>query len=183
MSHMIVATTGMHIISCDAMGAEKPRGAAFDANGYLNTEECMEVNMGSNVLRDTNGVFKVEGKDQVLLEIDPTPQMLLTMDVYDPKGIHVAKVIRNKFAFDYKDRYRMIAKPLSLMLVDREHNVVLIEASLTDTNNKKIQVMQGNFYSSKGHLIEINARCWRVMGTTVGGTVFDCHGGAIFIGR
>lgn len=140
----------------------------------------MEVNMGSNVIRNTNGVLKVEGKDQVLLEIDTNAHILLTMDVYDPKGIHVAKVIRNNFAFDYKDRYRMIAKPSSLMLVDKEHNTVLIEASLLDNN--RIQVMQGNFCSSKGHLIEITPRCWRVMGSTVSGTVFDSHGGAVVIG-
>lgn len=142
----------------------------------------MEINMGSNVLRDTNGVLNVEGKDQVLFEIDPHPQLLLTMDVYDMKGINVAKVVRNKFSFDYKDRYRMIAKPSSLMLIDREHNTVLLEASVLDTNNKKVQVLRGNFYSSKGHPIEITPRCWRVMGTTIGGTTFDCHGGAVYIG-
>lgn len=143
----------------------------------------MEVSMGSNVIRDTNGVIKVEGKDQLLLELENNTRILLTMDVYDPKGIHVAKVIRNVFSFDYKDRYRLIAKPSSLMLIDREHNTVLIEVSVTDVLNKKIQVLQGNFYSHKAHPIEITPRCWRVMGTTIAGTTFDCHGGAIILGK
>ncbi len=142
----------------------------------------MEVGMGSNVIRDTNGVFKIEGKDQILLELDKAG-LLLTMDVYDPKGIQVAKVIRNVFSFDYKDRYRMIAKPSSLMLVDREHNIVLIEVAFVDVLNKKVQVLQGNFYSHKAHPIEITPRCWRVMGTAVSGTTFDCHGGAIILGK
>lgn len=143
----------------------------------------MEVSMGSNIIRNTNGILKIEGKDQILLEIDRNSHILLTMDVYDAREIHVAKVIRNRFAFDYKDRYRMIVKPSSLMLVNIEHNIVLIEASVIDVMNKKIEVTRGTFYSWKAHLIEINPRCWRVMGTTIGGTVFDSHGGAIIIGR
>ncbi len=143
----------------------------------------MEVNMGSNVIRNTNGVFKIEGKDQLLLELDQTSKILLTMDVYDPKGIHVAKVIRNTFSFDYKDRYRIFVKPSAVMVVDREHNIVLFEASVVDVNNKIVQVFQGNFYSYKAHIIEITPRCWRVLGTTTAGTVFDCHGGAIIIGK
>ncbi|MCL4540188.1 MAG: hypothetical protein M1378_11440 [Bacteroidetes bacterium] len=143
----------------------------------------MEVNIGSNVVRDTNGVIKIEGKDQILLEIDQDSHILLTFDIYDTKGIQVAKVVRNQFSFDYKDRYRMIAKPTSLMLVDRQHNTVLIEASILDIPNKKIQVNQGTFYSSKAHLVEFTQRYWRVMGSTIGGTTFDCHGGAIIIGN
>jgi hypothetical protein len=140
----------------------------------------MEFNMGSNTIRNTNGVIKVEGKDQILLELGPNSQLLLTMDIYDAKGIHVAKVIRNQFSFDYKDRYRLNAKPLSIVLTETEHNTVLMEASVPD--KEKIQVVQGAFYSSKAHLIEINRRCWRVMGATISGMVFDSHGGAIVIG-
>lgn len=140
----------------------------------------MEFSMGSNVIRNTNGVIKIEGKDQILLELGEGPQLLLTMDIYDTKGIHVAKVIRNKFAFDYKDKYRITAKPSSLALVEREHNTVLIEATVLD--KEKIEVIQGTFYSVKGHLIEITRRFWRVMGTTTSGMTFDSHGGAIVIG-
>ena len=107
----------------------------------------MEVNMGSNVIRNTNGVFKIEGKDQLLLELDQTSKILLTMDVYDPKGIHVAKVIRNTFSFDYKDRYRIFVKPSAVMVVDREHNIVLFEASVVDVNNKIVQVFQERLLS------------------------------------
>ncbi len=61
----------------------------------------MEVTMGSNVIRNTNGIFKIEGKDQIYLELDQNSQLLLTMDVYDTKGIQVAKLIRNLFSFDH----------------------------------------------------------------------------------
>ncbi len=143
----------------------------------------MEVSMGSNVIRNTNGVLKVEGKDQILLEIENNSRLLLTMDIYDAKEIHIAKIIRNNFAFDYKDRYKLIAKPSSLILVNRDHNSVLIEASIQDFMNKKLEVVRGTFYSWKAHLVEITPRYWRIMGTTIGGTVFDCHGGAIIVGK
>ncbi len=140
----------------------------------------MEFNMGSNTIRNTNGVIKAEGKDQILLELGPNSELLLTMDIYDTNGVHVAKVIRNVFAFDYKDRYRITAKPTSLVLIEKEHKTVVLEATVTDRD--KIQVIQGAFYSSKGHLIEINRRCWKVMGSTISGMVFDSHGGAITLG-
>ncbi len=143
----------------------------------------MEVTMGSNVIRNTNGIFKIEGKDQIYLELDQNSQLLLTMDVYDTKGIQVAKLIRNLFSFDHKDRYRLIAKPSALMLIDREHNTVLFEVSVTDFDNHRVQVLQGNFYSHKAHPVEITPRCWRVLGTTTAGTTFDCHGDAIIIGK
>ena len=140
----------------------------------------MEFSMGSNTIRNTNGVIKAEGKDQVLLEIGTDLQVLLTMDIYDAKGTHVAKVIRNTFAFDYKDRFRLTLKPRTVLLVNRELGTVLIEAALLDKD--KVQVIQGSFYSCKGHLVEITPRCWRVMGDTISGTIFDSHGGAVVIG-
>jgi len=43
----------------------------------------MELNIGSNIIRNTTGVLKVQGKDQIFLEIGDDDQLLLTMDIYD----------------------------------------------------------------------------------------------------
>ena len=55
----------------------------------------MEINIGSNIIRNTNGVLNVEGKDQVSLEVREDGQLLVTMDVYDDAGKHTARLRRN----------------------------------------------------------------------------------------
>lgn len=43
----------------------------------------MELNIGSNIIRNTSGVLNVSGKEQISLEIGKDDQLLLTMDLYD----------------------------------------------------------------------------------------------------
>jgi len=43
----------------------------------------MELNIGSNIIRNTIGVLNVQGKEQIFLEIGEDDQLLLTMDIYD----------------------------------------------------------------------------------------------------
>jgi len=47
-------------------------------------EQGIELHVGSNVFRTTNGVIKLQGKEQLVLEVRPDPPtLLLTMDLYD----------------------------------------------------------------------------------------------------
>jgi hypothetical protein len=43
----------------------------------------VELNIGSNIIRNTSGVLNVSGKEQISLEIGKDDQLLLTMDLYD----------------------------------------------------------------------------------------------------
>ena len=50
-------------------------------------EQGLELHVGSNVFRNTNGVVKLQGKEQLVLETQPDPLvLLLTMDLYDDQG-------------------------------------------------------------------------------------------------
>ena len=50
-------------------------------------EQGLELHVGSNVFRTTNGVIKLQGKEQIVLEVQhEPPALLLTMDFYDEQG-------------------------------------------------------------------------------------------------
>ena len=50
-------------------------------------EVGLELHVGSNIFRTTNGIIKLQGKEQIVLEVqsDP-PALLLTMDFYDAEA-------------------------------------------------------------------------------------------------
>lgn len=142
----------------------------------------MELNIGSNIIRNTNGVLQVEGQDQIYLEIgERDEQLLLTMDIYDSEGHHIAKLRRNAWAFNNEDRYDITTHPSSLRLTDTLLDAVVVEANVTAQDH--IEVLNGRFYTYRGHLLEITPGFWRIDGgLTMSGNVIEDCGGAVALG-
>ena len=64
-------------------------------------KHSLEIRLGSNIFRNTNGVIRVQGKEQLVLELAPDQErILLTIDLYDGSGNHVAHLRRNRWAFN-----------------------------------------------------------------------------------
>jgi hypothetical protein len=60
----------------------------------------MELTIGSRVFRGTSGVLTVQGKQQLSLEWGmEAHQLLLTMNLYNAGGTHIARVQRNGWTF------------------------------------------------------------------------------------
>lgn len=141
----------------------------------------MELIIGSNIIRDTSGVLNVQGYDQIFLEVGEDGQLLLTMDIYDAARNHVAKLRRNAWAFNDRNRFEVTTSPTSLKLIDKESGETVVDASVLDKD--KVQVSQGTFYTKEGSLLEITPDFWRIAGSiTMSGNVFDSCGGAVAIG-
>lgn len=142
----------------------------------------MELNIGSNLIRNTSGVLNVEGHEQIYLEIgERDRQLLLTMDIYDTDGTHVAKLRRNAWVFNNHDRYEITTHPSSLRLTDTLTGEVVVEANVVDPNH--IEMLNGRFFTHRGHLLEITPQFWRIAGgLTMSGNVFDNVGGAVALG-
>jgi len=142
----------------------------------------MELNLGSNIIRNTSGILSVQGKEQIFLEIGQRDdQLLLTMDIYDSAANHVAKLRRNAWVFNDRNRFEVTTSPASLRLLDKETGETVVEANVLGKD--KIQVLHGRFYTHKGHLLEITPEFWRVAGSIqMSGNVIDSCGGAVAIG-
>jgi len=151
----------------------------------------MELTLGSNSIRNTNGVLKVQGKEQIVLELRAGDnQLLVTMDLYDSGGNHVAHLRRNVWAFNHHNRFEISTSPASLplfttptwlKLTDNETGEIVFEASAVD--KEKVQVPRGKLYTHKGQLLEITSHYCRIVGgVTLFGDVLDAGGGAVVVG-
>jgi hypothetical protein len=124
----------------------------------------------------------VQGQEQISLEIGEIDiQLLLSMDIYNTDRNHIAKLRRNAWVFNNNNRFEITTSPDSLKLIDRETGEIVVEANVLDRD--KIQILQGRFYTHRGHLLEITPHYWRIAGgITLSGNVFDGCGGVVNLG-
>jgi hypothetical protein len=119
----------------------------------------MQLTIGANRLRNTDGVINVRGKQQILLEWGPyESELLLTMDVYGVEGRHIARLRRNQWTFNDQDRFEFAAKPRGFSLVDTKMSQVVLEARVGAGD--AVVITQGLFYDSAGKQIEVNVEDW-----------------------
>jgi hypothetical protein len=149
-------------------------------------ETGLELHVGSNVFRNINGVVKLQGKEQMYWEVLPDLQsLLLTMDLYDDKGMRVGHIRRNvvknggagrfTVTVNSNDNAELNYTP-SITVSDRSNGRIVIEAFLVQ--GRKIRIAAGSFYSHKGELVEISPHYCRIgTGRTLFGDVVESRGG------
>ncbi|MGH7255148.1 MAG: hypothetical protein ACREI3_05160 [Nitrospirales bacterium] len=148
----------------------------------------MELTLGSNVFRNSNGILKIHGKEQCVLELKPEENLLLlTMDFYDGEGARIGHIRRNVLAFDPYHRFDVASTPPSptlfqdppwLMVTDTTTAEVVFQVSAPDKD--RIVVSQAKFYSHTGLLVEITTHFCRVPGIpTMFRDVMDVRGGTV----
>jgi hypothetical protein len=154
-------------------------------------KHILEIHLGSNIFRNTNGVLRVQGKEQLVLELNPEQdRILLTIDLYDGSGNHVAHLRRNRWAFNDGNRFSISTSDSPptlfpnlpwLKVTDLETGETVLEAAVAP--GEKIHVAAGKFYSHRGQLIEITSHFCRVGSThTLFGDVFEARGGTAVLG-
>jgi hypothetical protein len=154
-------------------------------------EEGLELHVGSNVFRTTNGVIKLQGKEQIVLEVQQEPPaLLLTMDFYDEQGQRIGHLRRNQLSATGLNRFAVsvttppdasVEDPLTVTVSDRTTGTAVIEVYLFQ--RRKIQFTSGNFYTHKGELVSISPHYCRIgSGLTRFGDVVESRGGIAVIG-
>jgi len=152
-------------------------------------EQGLELHVGSNVFRTTNGVVKLQGKEQLVLEIrDDPPALLLTMDIYDEQGRRIGHLRRNAFSTGAPTRFAVTTTTgqgpspdgHGLALSDRLTGRTLIEVSAFQ--KRKIRISCGQFFTHKGELVTISPHYCRIgTGLTRFGDVTESRGGPAII--
>lgn len=154
-------------------------------------EQGLELHVGSNVFRNTNGVVKLQGKEQLVLETQPDPlALLLTMDLYDEHGTRVGHIRRNKLSAHSAGRFSINLNAgtettpdpsPSVTVIDRTTGHTVFEACLIQ--GRKIRITVGNFYTHKGELVTVSPHYCRI-GTvlTLFGNVAESRGNVATIG-
>jgi len=154
-------------------------------------EQGLELHIGSNVFRATNGVIKLQGKEQIVLEVRPNPPaLLLTMDFYDEHGRRIGHLRRNTLSAAGASRFAVsmntppdatLDDPLTVTVSDRTTGIQVIDVYLFQ--RRKIRVTTGNFHTHKGELVSISPHYCRIgAGLTIFGDVIESRGGVAAIG-
>lgn len=149
----------------------------------------MDLNLGSNQLRNTNGVIKLQGKPQLVLELTAT-SILLTMDFYDESGVHVAHLRRNAWGFNRREQFMLqtssptvaaFAEGAWLKILERQTGATVL--SVTARPDQQVEMTDGHFHTHTGALVELTPHICRI-GTTVAwfSDIRECRGGSVIVG-
>ncbi|MEW6545106.1 MAG: hypothetical protein AB1411_16060 [Nitrospirota bacterium] len=153
--------------------------------------QTMDLRIGSNVFRNTNGILKVRGKEQLVLELDASPARLwLTMDLYTAKGAQIAHLRRNAWVLNEKDRFAvsvrppedfLLQEPARLTITDSTTQEVVLDVVRVDRTS--VHILSGQFHAHTGQPVVITPHVCRLIGRlTLFGHVLDTHGDAAAIG-
>lgn len=121
----------------------------------------MDIAIGSNQLRNTNGIFMAQ--DQDLLKVEQKAEdgsLLLSMDLYNPAGSQVAKLERNEWASNDQDRFELRTDAESVTVIDNTLKGVVFFVKKNGEHG--IQVPQAKFYLPGGTVSEVTAEHWHV---------------------
>jgi hypothetical protein len=169
--------------------------AGFPSPSERPTEEAdnhgLELLIGSNLFRNTNGVVKIHGKEQLVIESKPEEgTLLMTADLYNEGGARIAHLRRNVLALNRSGQFTVDAHQTQtdspadapwVRLSDRQSGEIVLEARAASRH--KVQIVSGKFYSHKGSLIEITAHYCR-LGTNIThfGDIVDSGGKTAVLG-
>ena len=143
----------------------------------------MDLEIGSNTFRNTNGMLRIEGETQLILErgVSDDP-LLLTMDIHNSRGDRLARLDRNTWVWNPQDRYAIIiTPPSSLELMDTFADVLVVGAEVVADD--QIAVTNARFYTNRGTRADITPQLARVGVLVVANTEIDCAGGAAELDR
>jgi len=119
----------------------------------------MHLSIGSNRLRNADGIISVRGDEQIKFEWGPSyAELLLTMDLYNVDGYHIARLRRNQWTFNDRERFLFACSTKGLNIVDTKSKQVVLEARVVGGDS--VVVTQGAFHNSNGHPIEIAMEDW-----------------------
>jgi hypothetical protein len=139
----------------------------------------MDIELGTNTLRNTNGVFIAHGKEQLHIEwLEEEKKLALSMGVFMPTGTEVARLQRNVWEHNPNDRFVLTELPDMVKVEDRTLKTVVME--IHKRQHQTVGIPAAKFYTSKGILSEVSPEWWRVGNKMeLTGIETDLEGGGI----
>lgn len=167
----------------------EPFGHAATA-GVL-SKTGLELRIGSNIFRSTNGVVKIHGKEQLVIEVKLEQGLLLaTLDLYDECGARIGHLRRNVLTLNDSGRFTVEVPPgqrlssvdsPSVLVTDLQLSQVVLEARMA--SEYRVDISCGRLYSHKGMPVEITPHYCRIgSGTTLFGNIMEARGGPAILG-
>lgn len=151
----------------------------------------LALGIGSNIFRNTNGVVRIHGKEQLVIEVKPERGLLLTtLDLYNERCIRIAHLRRNVLTLNDSGRFTAdvpLGQSLSsvdaptVLVTDMQSGHVVLEVRMTSEH--RVDLTCAKLYSHKGMPVEITPHYCRIgSGTTLFGNIVEARGGPVILG-
>lgn len=141
----------------------------------------MDVEVGSNMYRNTDGTIEVEGVPQIQVALkQPTGALLVSFALFDAGGKVVAKLVDSTLMINEKRAYEVNKTPKSLRLTQSATGTVILQMNMKTPN--VVALTKGEFHTMKGHVIQVSSVEWKIDKLRVSGTTQDLNGGSVVIG-
>jgi hypothetical protein len=137
----------------------------------------MDIEIGSNVYRNSNGVVEVEGVPLLQFAVKPsTGALLVNFALFEQAGRMIAKVVDSTLAFNERRAYELNRSPQNLELKEIVSGKMVL--CVQQRSPDRIAIDKASFWTIKGHLCEVSATECRIDKHRLSGGDTDAKGGA-----
>ena len=142
----------------------------------------MDIEIGTNVYRNTNGVIEVQGVAQleISLKMGGSSPIRLNYAHFDGAGKMTAKVVDSAFAINERRALEIQKSPTELIVHNSETGQTVLQVELTAPES--IAIKKAEFMTIKGQKLEVTPEEWRVDRQRSARSNNDAKGGAVAIG-
>lgn len=141
----------------------------------------MDVEIGSNLYRNTNGMIAIEGVPQIEVAVKPlTGTLLVNFALFDGAGKMLAKLSDSTLMFNERRAYEVskTAKGITLKQIDSGKIILQMELRASEV----VAITKGEFHTVKGHVIEVTPTGWKIDKLRASGTRNDMQGREVALG-
>ena len=141
----------------------------------------MDIEIGSNLYRNSNGTIDIEGVPQIEVARHPsTGALLVNFALFDANGRLLAKVVDSTITFNERRAYEVTKTNKSVAMKEIESGKLVLHFDVRASD--VVTLSRGEFHTMKGHLLEISPKEWKLDKQQKSGLTHDAEGGAVSIG-
>lgn len=141
----------------------------------------MDVEVGSNLYRNSDGTIEIEGVPQIQVSQHPASgALLVNFALFDGNGRMLAKVVDSTLMFNERRAYDLAKTPNNVAIKESASGKVLLQMDLKAPN--VVAFTKGEFHTVKGHLLQVTAKEWKIDKQQKSGLNQDVNGGAVKLG-
>ena len=141
----------------------------------------MDVEVGSNLYRNTDGMIEIEGVPQIQVAMKPTTgALLVSFALFDAAGKVTAKLVDSTLMINEGRAYEVNTTPNNLLLTHLASGTVILQMDVKAPD--VVAFTKGEFHTIKGHVIRVSPTEWKIDKLRASGTTQDVKGGSVVLG-
>ncbi|MCP9446245.1 MAG: hypothetical protein NNA22_01570 [Nitrospira sp.] len=141
----------------------------------------MDIEVGSNLYRNSDGTIMIDGVPHIQISRHPsTGAVLVNFALFDENGRMLAKIVDSALMFNERRAYALNKTARQVSMTEAATGTVLLQLDMKEPDH--IRFSQGAFYTMKGRLLEVSDKEWKIGKLAKRNQTIDANGGPVVIG-